>query len=59
MKKVTVIIDEAGETHVELEGFHGNGCEAVLKAFGAGADAKGPTHKKPEFYQRAKEVQKQ
>ena len=32
-KTITVLIDEAGNSTVDLEGFAGQGCEKVLKDF--------------------------
>ncbi len=32
-KTITILIDEAGNSTVDLEGFAGQGCEKVLKDF--------------------------
>jgi hypothetical protein len=41
MKKITVTIDEDGNSTVDLSGFHGKGCDKVLKDF---ADDNKPLH---------------
>jgi hypothetical protein len=37
MKTITVTIDENGETNIDLTGFSGVGCSAVLRDFTDGA----------------------
>ena len=32
-KIITVTIDENGDTEIDLQGFHGRGCDAVMKGF--------------------------
>ncbi len=39
-KTITVLIDEAGNSTVDLEGFAGQGCESVLKDFQGDDDAR-------------------
>ncbi len=39
-KTITVLIDEAGNSTVDLEGFAGQGCEKVLKDFQGDDNAK-------------------
>jgi hypothetical protein len=50
MKEITVVIDEQGGVSVDLEGFHGKGCAAVIEGFAkaAGASSAGMV-KKQEF----------
>jgi hypothetical protein len=38
-KEITIIIDETGQTSVDLEGFHGKGCAAVIEGFAKAAGA--------------------
>ncbi len=39
-KTITVLIDETGNSSVDLDGFEGQGCEQVLKDFRGGDRAK-------------------
>ena len=48
-KTITVVIDENGNSSVDLEGFAGQGCEKVLKDFQGGDRAK-VERKKAAFY---------
>jgi hypothetical protein len=48
-KTVTIVIDEAGESSIDLEGFHGKGCGDVAKAF-QGSDQVVRSEKKREFH---------
>ena len=48
-KMITVVIDENGNSSVDLEGFAGHGCEKVLKDFQGGDRAK-VERKKAAFY---------
>ena len=48
-KTITVVIDENGNSSVDLEGFAGQGCEKVLKDFQGGDRAK-VEKKKAAFY---------
>ena len=32
-KIITVTIDENGDAEIDLQGFHGRGCDAVMKGF--------------------------
>jgi len=48
-KTITVVIDENGNSSVDLEGFAGQGCEKALKDFQGGDRAK-VEKKKPAFY---------
>ena len=48
-RTITVLIDENGNSSVDLEGFAGQGCEKVLKDFQGGDRAK-VQRKKPAFY---------
>ncbi len=48
-KIVTIVIDEKGESSIDLEGFQGKGCGDVAKAF-QGGDAVIRSVKKREFH---------
>ena len=48
-KTITVVIDENGNSSVDLEGFAGQGCEKALKDFQGGDRAK-VERKKAAFY---------
>lgn len=48
-KTVTVVIDEQGNSSIDLEGFQGSGCADVAKDF-QGSDAVKSTRNKREFY---------
>lgn len=48
-KTITVLIDEKGNSSVDLEGFAGQGCEKVLKDF-QGGDRTKLEKKKAAFY---------
>ena len=51
-KTITVVIDENGNSSVDLEGFAGQGCDKVLKDFQADDRAK-VQRKKAAFYSQA------
>ena len=51
-KTITVVIDENGNSSVDLDGFGGQGCEKVLKDF-QGSDRATVERKKPAFYNQA------
>ena len=48
-KVITVEIDENGNSSIDLEGFHGQGCGDVAKDF-RGGDSVTHSSKKREFY---------
>lgn len=48
-KTITVVIDEKGNSSVDLDGFAGQGCEKVLKDF-RGKDRAKVERKKSAFY---------
>jgi hypothetical protein len=48
-KLITVEIDENGNSSIDLEGFQGQGCGDVAKAF-RGGDSVTQSNKKREFY---------
>ena len=48
-KLITVEIDENGNSSIDLEGFHGQGCGDVAKDF-RGGDSVIQSSKKREFY---------
>ncbi len=50
MKTVSVVIDKKGNAKVELEGFHGVGCQTVVDALKALGQHSVETNK-PEFYE--------
>lgn len=55
-KTITVLIDETGNSSVDLDGFAGHGCEKVLKDF-QGDDRAKVQRKKPAFYSQASAAQ--
>lgn len=48
-KTVTIIIDENGNSEIDLEGFAGNGCSKVFEDFRSGDKVK-TERKKTSFY---------
>ena len=48
-KLITVEIDENGNSSIDLDGFHGQGCGDVAKDF-RGGDSVTKSNKKREFY---------
>jgi hypothetical protein len=52
-KTVTIIIDENGNSEVDLEGFAGNGCSKVFEDF-RGSDKIKAERKKTSFYNPAR-----
>jgi len=57
-KTITVLIDESGNSSVDLEGFAGQGCERVLNDF-QGDDRAKVQRKKPDFYRQATDARDQ
>jgi hypothetical protein len=59
-KTIVVEIDEQGNCSIDLDGFRGNGCADVAKAF-QGRDVVKNVRNKPDFYirQTANEQQRQ
>ena len=55
-KTITVVIDEKGNSSVDLDGFAGQGCEKVLKDF-QGQDRATVERKKSAFYGQTSSVQ--
>ncbi len=55
-RTITVVIDEAGNNTVDLEGFAGHGCEKALKDFQGDDDTK-LRRKKAAYYVGASEQQ--
>ena len=51
-KTITVVIDDKGNSSVDLDGFAGQGCEKVLKDF-QGGDRATAVNKKAAFYSQA------
>jgi hypothetical protein len=51
-KTVTIIIDENGNSEIDLEGFAGNGCSKVFEDFRGGDKVKAE-RKKASFYNSA------
>ena len=48
-KTITIVIDEDGNSSVDLEGFAGHGCETVLKDF-QGKDRSRVERRKTAYY---------
>ena len=57
-KTITVLIDESGNSSVDLEGFAGQGCEKVLKDF-QGDDRAKVQRKKPAYYRQTMDARDQ
>jgi hypothetical protein len=57
-KTITVLIDENGNSSVDLEGFAGQGCDKALKDF-QGDDRAKVHRKKPAFYGQATDARDQ
>jgi hypothetical protein len=57
-KTITVVIDEVGNSTVDLEGFEGQGCDKALKDFQGGDDT-GLRRKKAAYFSRAGEQREQ
>lgn len=51
MKQITVLIDEEGNSSVDLTGFSDGSCAKVMKDF-QGDDHVVAEHKKPEYYRQ-------
>lgn len=51
MKEITVLIDEEGNSSVDLTGFSDGSCARVMKDF-QGDDRVVAEHKKPEYYRQ-------
>lgn len=56
-KNITIIIEPDGNSNVDLTGFHGKGCEKVIKDF-QGGDAVTTQRKKAEFFESVHQEQK-
>ena len=52
MKQITVMIDEKGNSSVDLTGFTDGSCASVMKDF-QGDDRLVKEHLKPEFHRKA------
>lgn len=46
---INVVIDEHGDSTVDLEGFHGVGCHAIQEAFQRAIGKQTESLKKPEY----------
>jgi hypothetical protein len=57
-KTITVVIDESGNSTVDLDGFEGQGCEKALKDFQGDDDAR-LRRKKAAYFARSSEQQEQ
>ena len=55
-KTITVVIDEKGNSSVDLDGFAGQGCQKALKDF-QGQDRTKFEKKKSEFYSETDTIQ--
>lgn len=51
-QRILVKITAAGETTVEAEGFHGNGCEAATRAIEEALGKPRLRKRKPEFWRQ-------
>ena len=49
MKLITIVIDEKGDSTVDLEGFQGKGCGAIQEAFAKAVGTSTHVEKKREF----------
>lgn len=58
MKQITVVIDESGNSTVDLTGFVGGNCAKVMKDF-QGEDQLLVEHNKPEYFHQACEEQEE
>ena len=54
-KTITVVIDQNGDSSVDLEGFAGQGCEKALKDF-QGEDRAKRQRRKPAFYSQISDL---
>jgi hypothetical protein len=54
MKQITVVIDESGNSTVDLAGFTGGSCAKVMKDFQC-EDHLVVEHKKPEYFRHTQE----
>lgn len=57
-KTITVVIDQNGDSSVDLEGFAGQGCEKALKDF-QGEDRVKRQRRKPAFYNQISDLRDQ
>ena len=58
-KIVTIEIDESGNSSIDLEGFQGNGCADVAKAFRGGDKVVRSEHKREYHAQVAPQVRRE
>ncbi len=57
-KTITVVIDQNGDSSVDLEGFAGQGCDKALKDF-QGEDRVKRQRTKPAFYSQISDLRDQ
>ena len=57
-KTITVVIDQNGDSSVDLEGFAGQGCEKALQDF-QGEDRAKRQRRKPAFYSQISDLRDQ
>ena len=57
-KTITVVIDQNGDSSVDLEGFAGQGCEKALQDF-QGEDRVKRERRKPAFYSQISDLRDQ
>ena len=57
-KKITVLISETGDTLIDLENFHGQGCSKVMSDFSDGDRARIIRHKR-EYTETVKQTEGQ
>lgn len=58
MKQITVLIDEDGNSSIDLTGFNDGSCAGVMEDF-QGDDRLVSEHKKPEYYRDARKEQQE
>jgi len=58
MKFVTITIDEAGNSDIDLEGFEGKGCSAIQEGFARAVGTSTEVVRKPEFNKPCKSENK-
>ena len=56
MQTIKMIFEPTGEFSIETEGFHGAGCQEVIKALAGDATVL-EEHKTPEFYEAQEQTE--
>ena len=52
IRRIIVRVSSTGETTVEADGFHGNGCEAATKALETALGKPQARHRKPDYWRQ-------